>query len=330
MFQHGRMRKKILPSQPLHMTTRAAASKTGSVATGSSPGSIDAQSVAISVASDESRRNSIREATSNVGGSDIDSNRPLKAARMSLRSSRGTSGSISSESKDTGPINGEESGSRKSSLAENSTAGNTQINNVGETATGPVFQNPYFDNAPTAPQAQFVRRSPVKRGGRGSRSLRGALMVGSTVRIDSPGAPNRMLDGDLTDHQSPGRNDPGGVLERLPGRKRAQHPDPEVEVALRRQLELKVAYRAVAKALKPVLAELAQRTAQELQEDVELHMRYPEYDDMIRELEDRLQKRLQFLDAQLREEKDRRHRMKVAYDEMVNSRFDVSALPQLK
>lgn len=78
------------------------------------------------------------------------------------------------------------------------------------------------------------------------------------------GAPTASQDGDKP-------------VKRLPGRRRAPHANPKVEAALRRQLHLRMAYRAVAKNLKPILAELAKRSLNNIHKDPEAHTTFSEY-----------------------------------------------------
>lgn len=66
-------------------------------------------------------------------------------------------------------------------------------------------------------------------------------------------------------------------MKKLPGRRRAPHPNPKVEAALRRQLHLRMNYRAVAKTLKPLLAELAKRSLSEIEDDTEAYQKTTEY-----------------------------------------------------
>lgn len=64
---------------------------------------------------------------------------------------------------------------------------------------------------------------------------------------------------------------------RFGGRRRAKHPNPKVEKAMQRQAELKSAYRAIARAQKAVLAEIAQRTIDDLETNPQLHLQAIEY-----------------------------------------------------
>ena len=88
------------------------------------------------------------------------------------------------------------------------------------------------------------------------------------------------------------RGDGSNPTKRLPGRKRAPHHDPKVEAALRRELDLKTAYRATVKSLKPVLDELAKRTEQDLLRDECHHEDFSEHVEVQRVLDKYLQDRL--------------------------------------
>ncbi|KAG8625885.1 hypothetical protein KVT40_006286 [Elsinoe batatas] len=85
---------------------------------------------------------------------------------------------------------------------------------------------------------------------------------------------------------------PGKAPRKLPGRRRAPHAIPKVEAALRRQLQLRVRYRAVAKQLKPLLAELAKRSIRDLKNDAEAHVKAREYEIVKKRLDEKMQARL--------------------------------------
>lgn len=85
---------------------------------------------------------------------------------------------------------------------------------------------------------------------------------------------------------------------RFGGRRRAQHPIPKVERAMQRQAELKSAYRALARAQKTVLAEIAQRTVDDLDSNPELHLQTIEYQGVIDGLNAALEERTQRLETQ--------------------------------
>jgi len=89
----------------------------------------------------------------------------------------------------------------------------------------------------------------------------------------------------------------GKPARRLPGRRRAPHANPQVEAALRRQLHLRMSYRAVAKQLKPLLAELAKRTLHDLKTDALAHEKVQTFDKVKAGLEQTLKRRQKFLDV---------------------------------
>lgn len=148
-----------------------------------------------------------------------------------------------------------------------------------------------------------------------NRHLRKALFKGSPARSERQ---------ESMDEIDPSKYEPGGLIKRLPGRRRAPHSDPDVEANLRRQLELKVVYRAVAKALKPVLAELAQRTEHELEWDEKAHKCYEGYKEITGELDDRLRERLQVLESELQLEEERLARMHEADTILRRKQYEVS------
>jgi hypothetical protein len=99
------------------------------------------------------------------------------------------------------------------------------------------------------------------------------------------GAPTASQDGDKP-------------VKRLPGRRRAPHTNPKVEAALRRQLHLRMAYRAVAKNLKPILAELAKRSLSNIHKDPEAHTTFSEYPVVENSLNEHFEERLAWIQKQ--------------------------------
>ncbi|KAF7187195.1 hypothetical protein HII31_11450 [Pseudocercospora fuligena] len=108
-----------------------------------------------------------------------------------------------------------------------------------------------------------------------------------------------------------------GRKKRPYGRRRAEHPMPEVEARMRRQQQLKQAYRYISRALKPLLAEIAEKTVEELETKPTLHEEVPEYcgsaeDDGVQQLLDQylarrkaqLEAQRNFCQAQLRKTLD--------------------------
>lgn len=112
----------------------------------------------------------------------------------------------------------------------------------------------------------------------------------------SPSPEPRKLQAEDNEDSDVGRS-PRPVTEvalarKLPGRRRAPHAVPKIEAAIRRQLHLRMHFRAVAKSLKPILAELSRRSIQELSEHDRAHEQYPAHVNMGADLKRRLDERL--------------------------------------
>lgn len=89
----------------------------------------------------------------------------------------------------------------------------------------------------------------------------------------------------------------GYVRRRIGGRKRAPHPDPKVEAAMRRQAHLKTAFRHLGKALRPLLDEIAERTLKQLDAE-NSHMEATEYSTVQQGLDDTLARKKKQIQAQ--------------------------------
>lgn len=112
--------------------------------------------------------------------------------------------------------------------------------------------------------------------------------------------------------------------KRLPGRRRQPHPDMNVEVDLRRQLSLKTSYRSVAKVLKGVLDELAQRTITKLDDDEDYHKNCPEYKPLIDGLDEKRDAQLHYLAAWRSERIDQLERVREATEQIQKQQYIVS------
>ncbi|KAL1607374.1 hypothetical protein SLS59_002339 [Nothophoma quercina] len=109
--------------------------------------------------------------------------------------------------------------------------------------------------------------------------------------------------------------------KRLPGRRRQPHPDMNVEVDLRRQLSLKTSYRSVAKVLKGVLDELAQRTITKLDDDEDYHKNCPEYKPLIDGLDEKRDAQLHYLAAWRSERIDQLERVREATEQIQKQQY---------
>lgn len=320
----GATRRKLEPTEPLHMTTRAAASHHGSV-TNSTGTSNPSNSSASSVGTNESRRSSLHEATENVGGFDIDRERPAKIARRSLRSSRNAVNSDSPDSNNNheGHANADDESSASQDVPINDHPDLDHVDAKAESnGSAATDLNGHVEDSDIPEPTSTLKAKPsaYRRGGRRTRGFRGGFL---NSRFVKQGTPMAELDNDLTDRQSPEKQDHVGAVDRVAGRRRPPHADLQIEVALRRQLDLKQAYRAVARALKPVLAELAGRTMKDLTNDVEFHKSFPEYTTITEDLQARLDQTMDMLNVRLEKEKERLERTKIAQKEIIKRAYEV-------
>lgn len=203
-----------------------------------------------------------------------------------------------------------------------------------EEAMSSQVQTPDLEPSPPGPSAPSRRGKPGARArgrGRGGRR-KGWHLMKENRQGAANGSPAMSDQHESVDAIESNGYRQAGLLQRLPGRKRAPHPDNSVECDMRRQLELRVSFRAVIKALKPVLGELATRTENTLEQDPKLHEQYPEHDEIQQYLEDCLQERLRTIDAQRFQESERLTRMRDADLDMLQSRFEVRprTLPHLQ
>lgn len=118
--------------------------------------------------------------------------------------------------------------------------------------------------------------------------------------------------------------------KKLPGRRRAPHSNPKVEAALRRQLHLRMNYRAVAKALKPILAELGHRSLRTIESTPTAYEGISEYTTVKEGLHHHFENRLAWLQKQKELNKQRLEDMFEAEMEMRRTQYEVRAYDQKK
>lgn len=117
---------------------------------------------------------------------------------------------------------------------------------------------------------------------------------------------------------------PAKAAKRLPGRRRQPHSNVNVETNLRRQLELKMNYRSLAKVHKTILEELSKRTLENLKNDSEYHKQTPEYIQVMSELDERLKWRMDQLNSERQLKLDQLERVRIAEEHIQKEQFIVS------
>ena len=282
-------------------------------------------------ASADSRRSSLADSTAHVGGFDIDAGRPAKRSRLSDPSNQ----SANDNSTVTTSLLNVKPASRR--LKNEDSFDVPALTIDGDDASGTLLSidasengNGTATNPPDEEEDVHVIRTlkpfPLpRRRGRGRRpknALPDLAVESANESLDqrTPARSASRANGQTvdTDQEQPTR-----IIKRLPGRRRAPNPNISIEADLRRQLQLKMGYRAVAKALKPVLAELAKRTVEELETGPDAHKRSEEYDIVIRGLDQRLQSRLVILENEKKLLEEHAERMRKANEEASNEQYEV-------
>ncbi|KAL6705411.1 hypothetical protein ACN47E_007060 [Coniothyrium glycines] len=114
---------------------------------------------------------------------------------------------------------------------------------------------------------------------------------------------------------------PAKAGRRLPGRRRQPHPDMNIEVDLRRQLNLKMSYRSLAKIQKALLDELSSRTITNLFRDAQFHAQCPEYGPLMALLDQRRDDRLDQLHAARTYRLEQLDRVRVAEERIQKEQY---------
>jgi len=114
---------------------------------------------------------------------------------------------------------------------------------------------------------------------------------------------------------------------RLPGRRRQPHSDINIETDLRRQLNLKMGYRSLAKVQKALLEELSSRAIHNLEKDPDYHARCPEYGPLMALLDQRRDGRLDQIHAMRTYRLEQLERVRVAEERIQREQYIVCSLP---
>ncbi|KAF1990671.1 hypothetical protein K402DRAFT_417440 [Aulographum hederae CBS 113979] len=322
------------PSTPAHMSMRTAAKA-------------QANSQTASIASATSRRSSLADSVA-VGAAELGDEPPAKRTRLSSAqhpspvsrrsSTRSTKSKNSDQIEELIPDNYHVANGVTAS--QDASQGTSQESVPGLNDI-PMLDAKVADETPSGAVTPEVPVAKSRRGhnlrGRGSRKRgRGgrprlvpahtATPTYSTDAASAPGTPKPPADEDAEWPDAGDGPDAGQVVvkKRLPGRRRAPHADPSIEADLRRQLHLKMGYRAIAKALKPILAELAERSIEEIEENPEAHTQHPSYRIVEDELEARVNQRISHVDAEFRLRMEELERIRTAEEHIIQQQLKLS------
>ncbi|KAF2443800.1 hypothetical protein P171DRAFT_362160 [Karstenula rhodostoma CBS 690.94] len=291
----GPKMSRLHPSEPLHMKTRRA------VKTASNQDS----SGAPSIASSSSRRSSLDDLSRfEDAHSEIEDERPTKRNRLST-----DSGTDSFADQVDGALNAINAPDSSTSTARDATDG-SKVSPKKRRASDASFDSgkSRANGVLTRTQSDTSEQQPRRKKRRTTTQTPAETdqLPELTDASTAPNSPEQIPEVENSQnlhHVLPTNGDaPVKMGRRLPGRRRAPHPDINIEVDLRRQLNLKMSYRSLAKIQKNILVELSNRTTTSLDDDPQFHKQCPEYEPLMASLDQYKQSRLDSVEA-LRKEK---------------------------
>jgi hypothetical protein len=283
---------RLAPSVPMHMKTR---------------GSQKALSTMSGSASGDSRRSSLSRSVNGMGQSGDDIDQPAKRQRISRESSIRRSSQSSDASDDKASVSQTPKLATFSTSTESISSAKRKHSDVEDddhnqqaidAANAAPVQPDVTPNAPFlhAPLRKRLGRPPKKQKINPAISSNAAPLPAKRP----PGRPPRLGRLPLN------RQAAGGMVHRIPGRRRKPNPDAELDADLGRLAELRRNYRMLAKFVKPAIAELAERVITNIENDPEAHKKSPQYQLVQDELDARLNQRIALV--------EREHQLKVEYE----------------
>ncbi|KAF9701075.1 hypothetical protein EKO04_000177 [Ascochyta lentis] len=300
---------RLAPDIPLHMTTRRAAKTSSNHTSPAAPSS----------AASGSRRSSLNDIAQQ---SDFD-DEPAKRSRMST-----DSGSPNGSFGNNTPMNGTQTPNQDESVAEatlqlTKAAGKRRRVSDDSTQSSRTRPNGVLTRTQSDVSEQQPRRKKRKTtdAPADSADQPPELTDASTAPNSPEQVPDVAINLNLRNVLPANGDAPAKIPKRLPGRRRQPHPDTNVEVDLRRQLTLKTSYRSVAKVLKGVLDELAQRTNKNLQDDPDYHKQCPEYEPLMAGLDQKRDTQLDYLAAWRSERIDQLDRVRIAEERIQKQQY---------
>ncbi|KAF2182769.1 hypothetical protein K469DRAFT_690508 [Zopfia rhizophila CBS 207.26] len=317
--QGGRT-SRLQPSEPLHMTTRAASKAASNTTSPAAP----------SVAGGSSRRSSLNDlAQLDDGQSDAENERPSKRSRVSTDSGsppdQVDSQNIVNEAptpEEPKPTSSASSNASKPSTKKRRASGDSsQSSKTVSAQPSGILRRSESDVDVSEKQPRRKKRKttePLPELTEPPPDLTDASTPpGSPVQI-----PEFETQHNYEDVLAARRDGPIAKLpKRLPGRRRQPHADVNIETDLRRQLNIKMSYRSVTKALKPVLVELSTRTEKQLEDAPEFHRLFPEYEAITAALDRHFQARLGQVDSERRLRLEEAERVYNGEVEIQNKQF---------
>ena len=322
----GSKMSRLTPSVPFQMTTRRGAKTTSNHTSPAGPSS----------ASSGSRRSSLNDiAQYENAPSDLEDGRPAKRSRTSTDSG---SPQISNASFDNNtPMNGTQTPELQrpapgATLIAPKTAGKKRRAS-DDSSQSSKTPGPRQNGLLTRTQSDISEQQPRRKKRKTTETPADPADQPPelTDASTAPNSPEQIPD--VNGSQSlqnvlPTNGDgPAKSGRRLPGRRRQPHPDINVETDLRRQLNLKMSYRSLAKVQKALLEELSNRTINNLDADSNYHAQCPEYEPLMVSLDQRRDSRLDEVNAMRTYRLEQLERVRVAEERIQREQYIVRHPP---
>ncbi|KAJ8606254.1 hypothetical protein MRB53_041076 [Persea americana] len=273
-------------------------------------------------ASDENDSFEARRSTRSSRHSNTEDERPTKRPRLDVQLQQKTSSANVSQ---TIEQNDSDAQPEVKDVDANMLDDEHDVASPSEAGTStPMSRQPDYA-VPVDVKMHQAHITPTKRAARGGRRGRG-FMRGRGGRGGHSAGSRANGYGSGIDKGGLSNPDGGAAQKRRPGRQRAPNADPVVEANMRRQLDLRILYRATVKALKPILAELAQRTADQFQLEETSHEQCDQFLEVEAGLKEKLQEKLAELDLKFKLETQRLESIRAANEARVKQVFHDAAV----
>ena len=319
-------KSRLAPSTPLHMTTRRAAKTASNHNSSGAP----------SIASSGSRRSSLDDiAQFEHGPSDNEDARSAKRPRLSTDSGspHRSTGSFADQNMVNGTQTPELSkpasqpGSddpKASSRKRRASDDSTQSSKTVSARTNGVLARTQGDISEQQPRRKKRKTTQTP----AESADQPPELTDASTAPNSPEPENAGVESSQNLlHVFPTNGDaPAKLGRRLPGRRRAPHPDINVETDLRRQLNLKMNYRSLAKLQKNILEELSNRATNSLEHEPDFYKQCPEYGPLMAGLDQHRDSRLSQINSLRTEKLAQLERVRIATEHIENEKYIVSIL----
>lgn len=290
-------------------------------------------STAPSTASSSSRRSSLNDiAHYDDAHSELDDERPAKRSRRSTDS--GSPRPSTESFVDQLAVNGTQTPDSQNLLSRSVSNGSKASSKKRRASDGSTQSSKTVSGRPngvlTRTQSDISELQPRRKKRRTTQTPAESVdqppeLTDASTAPNSPEQIPEVESSQSLNHVLPTNGDaPAKLGRRLPGRRRAPHSDINVETDLRRQLNLKMSYRSLAKIQKNILEELSNRTTNSLENDAEYYKQCPEYEPLMAALDQRKEQRMAEINALKSTKLDQLERVRIATEHIEKQKYIVS------